>query len=260
MKKRFLYLLCVLSLSLCMNCANKDKEVVCRLTEENGESEGREQGLKDGKNGLAYKYGYNEMHQFHASSENENAELQKYRSRGYKRGYDMGYKEGQAQYEKSQPKVDAYSQRVEQFARNQSGVVASYTDDRYCVYYSKKTAYGHKKLFRYDAIKDKTEEVKLPIQATNGYTSLWLTQNNRYIFIAAEERYTDFIKIDTETRQIKYITDCYSVERSPSGFVVTKVRCINEGTAQFSAEMEYAYTDYYYDEEGNLQGHRDEYR
>ena len=156
--------------------------------------------------------------------------------------------------------TDIYKERVEQFAKKQSGVIASYPNDkRYSVYYSKKTTYGHKEMYRYNAVSDKTEKLNLPIEATIGYTDSWLTKN-RYIFVAAEERYIDFIKIDTETGQISYITDCHSVERTSSGFTVTKARCINEETATCSADMEYAYTDYYYDEEGNCLGHREEYR
>ena len=156
--------------------------------------------------------------------------------------------------------TDIYKERVEQFAKKQSGVIASYPNDkRYSVYYSKKTTYGHKEMYRYNAVSDKAEKLNLPIEATIGYTDSWLTKN-RYIFVAAEERYIDFIKIDTETGQIRYITDCHSVERTSSGFTVTKARCINEETATCSADMEYAYTDYYYDEEGNCLGHREEYR
>ena len=156
--------------------------------------------------------------------------------------------------------ADIYKERVEQFAKKQSGVIASYPNDkRYSVYYSKKTTYGHKEMYRYNAVSGKTEKLNLPIEATIGYTDSWLTKN-RYIFVAAEERYIDFIKIDTETGQIRYITDCHSVERTSSGFTVTKARCINEETATCSADMEYAYTDYYYDEEGNCLGHREEYR
>ena len=156
--------------------------------------------------------------------------------------------------------TDIYKERVEQFAKKQSGVIASYPNDkRYSVYYSKKTTYGHKEMYRYNAVSDKTEKLNLPIEATIGYTDSWLTKN-RYIFVAAEERYIDFIKIDTETGQIRYITDCHSVERTSSGFTVTKARCINEETATCSADKEYAYTDYYYDEEGNCLGHREEYR
>lgn len=156
---------------------------------------------------------------------------------------------------------DIYKKRAEQFARNQSDVIISYPNDkRHCVYFSKPTTYGHKELFRYDARTEKIEKIELPIQATIGYTTSWVTKNKRFIFVAAEERYTDFIRIDTQNKQIKYITDCYSVDRTSSGFTVTKTRCINEDTAQSSAEMEYAYTDYYYDEEGNCLGHRDEYR
>ena len=156
--------------------------------------------------------------------------------------------------------ADIYKERVEQFAKRQSGVIVSYPNDkRYSVYYSKKTTYGHKEMYRYNAVSDKTEKLNLPIEATIGYTDSWLTKN-RYIFVAAEERYIDFIKIDTETGQIRYITDCHSVERTSSGFTVTKARCINEETATCSADMEYAYTDYYYDEEGNCLGHREEYR
>ena len=114
-------------------------------------------------------------------------------------------------------------------------------------------------MYRYNAVSDKAEKLNLPIEATIGYTDSWLTKN-RYIFVAAEERYIDLIKIDTETGQIRYITDCHSVERTSSGFTVTKARCINEETATCSADMEYAYTDYYYDEEGNCLGHREEYR
>ena len=156
--------------------------------------------------------------------------------------------------------TDIYKERVEQFSRNQSGIVASYSDDRYSVYYSKKDGYGSKYLYRYDAIADKSEKINLPIMATSGgYTNHWVTKN-RYIFIAAEERFTDFIKVDTKTGQIKYITDCNSVQRTSSGFTVQMARCINEETATCAAEMQYAYTDYYYDEEGNCMGHREEYR
>ena len=50
---------------------------------------------------------------------------------------------------------------------------------------------GHKELYRYDAITDKEEKMNLPIQATWGYTDLWLSKDERYIFIAAEERYSE---------------------------------------------------------------------
>jgi serine/threonine protein kinase len=155
---------------------------------------------------------------------------------------------------------DNLSERVNEFARKQKNVIASFpNDNRHCVYYSKPTTYGHKLLYRYNALNDNTEEVMLPIQATIGFTASWLTKN-RFIFIAAEERYVDFIRLDTQTGQVNYITDCYSVERSSGGFTVTKARCINEDTAQSSAEMEFAYTEHYYDEEGNYLGNRGEYR
>ena len=116
-------------------------------------------------------------------------------------------------------------------------------------------------MYCYDAVTDKSAKMDLPIEATTGgYTDLWVTKNKRYIFVSATYRYSDFIRIDTETGQIRYITDCHSVRRTSSGFTVTKARCINEETATCSADMEYAYTDYYYDEEGNCLGHREEYR
>ena len=132
--------------------------------------------------------------------------------------------------------TDIYKERVERFAKTQSGVIASYPNDkRYCVYFSKTTTYGHKDMYRYDAVSDKTEKLNLPIEATIGYTDLWLTKNNRYIFIAAEERYIDFIKIDTEIGQIRYISDCQKVKRTSKGFTLTKIsRCLNEDTAQYN--------------------------
>ena len=156
--------------------------------------------------------------------------------------------------------TDIYKERVERFAKRQDGVVASYPNDkRYSVYYSKKDEYGRKFLYRYDAIADKSEKMNLPIEATNGdYTGLWITKG-RYIFVAAEYRYSDFIRIDTETGQIKYITDCLLVKKTGNGFKLIQSRCTNEYTAQGAADMEYAYTDYYYDEEGNCIGHGEEY-
>ena len=117
--------------------------------------------------------------------------------------------------------------------------------------------------FLYNALKLVTRQ-----EQASADSPLWMIANAvtpgsaelYYFFVAAEERYIDFIKIDTETGQIRYITDCHSVERTSSGFTVTKARCINEETATCSADMEYAYTDYYYDEEGNCLGHREEYR
>ena len=158
--------------------------------------------------------------------------------------------------------TDIYKDRVEQFAKKQSGVIASFPNDkRYSVYYSQKTTYGHKEMYRYDAVTDKTEKLNLPIEATIGYTDLWLTKNNRYIFIAAEERYVDFIKIDTETGQIRYIADCQKVKRTSKGFTITKIsRCINGDTAQYSYEYEYAYIDYFYNEEGEFVGSSEEYK
>ena len=155
--------------------------------------------------------------------------------------------------------TDIYKERIEQFVKSHSGIIVSYPEDnRYCVYFSKPLN-GHKELYRYDAITDKTEKMNLPIEATWGYTDHWLTKNKRYIFIAAEERYTDFIRIDTETGQIKYITDCLLARRTKNGFKLVQSRCTNESDEPSSAEMEYAYTDYYYNEEGECTGHGEEY-
>ena len=157
--------------------------------------------------------------------------------------------------------TDIYKERVEMFAKKQGGVVASFPNDqRYSVYYSKKDEYGRKFLYRYDAIADKSEKMNLPIEATGGeYTNVWVTKN-RYIFVAAEYRYTDFIRIDTQTNQIKYITDCSSVKRTSSGFTVVQSECINEYSATCEADKEYAYTDYYYNEEGINTGQGQQYR
>ena len=157
--------------------------------------------------------------------------------------------------------TDIYKERVELFAKKQNGVIASYPNDkRYSVYYSKKDEYGRKFLYRYDAIADKSEKMNLPIEATGGeYTNVWVTKN-RYIFVAAEYRYADFIRIDTQTNQIKYITDCSSVKRTSSGFTVVQSECINEYSATCEADKEYAYTDYYYNEEGINTGQGQQYR
>ena len=157
--------------------------------------------------------------------------------------------------------TDIYKERVELFAKKQNGVIASYPNDkRYSVYYSKKDEYGRKFLYCYDAIADKSEKMNLPIEATVGdYTNVWVTKN-RYIFVAAEYRYTDFIRIDTQTNQIKYITDCSSVKRTSSGFTVVQSECINEYSATCEADKEYAYTDYYYNEEGINTGQGQQYR
>ena len=154
-----------------------------------------------------------------------------------------------------------YSERVKKFAKSQKNVIASFPNDkRYSVYYSKKGEYNENYLYRYDAISDKTEKMPLPIEATTGgYTNLWLTKNKRYIFVSAEYRYSDFIRIDTETGQVKYITDCLLVKRTNNGFKLVQARCTNEYEAQSMADMEYAYTDYYYNEEGVCIGHGEEY-
>ena len=156
---------------------------------------------------------------------------------------------------------DIYKERVEQFSQKHSGIVASFPNDkRYSVYYSKKDEYGRRFLYHYDAIADRSSKMDLPIEATNGdYTDLWVTRN-RYIFIAAEYRYTDFIRIDTETNQIKYITDCSTVKRTSKGFTVVKSECINEYSATCEADKEYAYTDFYYNEEGINTGQGQQYR
>ena len=157
--------------------------------------------------------------------------------------------------------ADIYKERVEQFAKRQSGVIASYPNDkRYSVYYKKKGDYDENYLYCYDAVTDKSAKMNLPIEATTGgYTDLWVTKNKRYIFVSATYRYSDFIRIDTETGQIKYITDCLLVKRTNNGFKLVQARCTNEYTAKGSADMEYAYTDYYYNEEGECTGHGEEY-
>ena len=161
----------------------------------------------------------------------------------------------------STSEIDIYAERVKEFSQKRNGVIVSYpNDNRYCVYYSKPLN-GHKELYRYDALTDKEEKIDLPVGATWGYTDLWLTKNNRFIFIAAEERYTDFIRIDTETKQVMYITECHHVKRGSNGFIVTKSECYNEYEATSMADMLYEYTDYYYDEEGNYTGnHGNTYR
>ena len=158
------------------------------------------------------------------------------------------------------PKKDIYKERVEKFARTHSGVVATFTDNRYSVYYGKKADYDCCELYCYDAISDSSHKMDLPIEATTGYyTSLWITKN-RYIFVLAEYRYADFIRIDTKTNQIKYITDCDSAKRTSNGFILRKIsRCTNEYEGISSAEMEFAYIDYYYNEEGICTGHGEEY-
>ena len=160
---------------------------------------------------------------------------------------------------------DIYKERVEQFVKKQSGIIASFpNDNRYSVYYTKiiDKEFNHMDLYHYDALTDKTNKMDLPIEATTGYiTDIWLTKNKRYIFVAAKYRYTDFIRIDTRTNQVRYITDCYQVKKHSNGFIVTKAECYNEYEATYSADMLYEYTDYYYDDEGNYTGnHGNTYR
>ena len=174
---------------------------------------------------------------------------------------DTTYQNNEEINSSSVSETDIYAERVKAFSQKRKGIIASYpNDNRYCVYYSKPLD-GHKELYRYDAITDKEEKMNLPIQATWGYTDLWLSKDERYIFIAAEERYSDFIRIDTETKQVMYITDCHHVARSSNGFIVTKAECYNEYEATCEADKLYEYTDYYYDEEGNYTGnHGNTYR
>jgi len=165
------------------------------------------------------------------------------------------------QIENNNNVVDNKKLRVEQFTRNNSGIIASYPNDkRYCVYYSKKDKYGDNYVFYYDAASDKSSKMNLPIHATGGgFTDVWVSKNKRFIYVAATYRVTDFIRIDTETNQIKYITECLLVKRKSDGFILVQTRCINEFEAECEAEKEYAYTDYYYDEDGTCIGHSDEY-
>ncbi len=161
---------------------------------------------------------------------------------------------GQTSESEQNTSDELYKQRIEQFVKKQRNVIVSYPDDkRYCVYFSKPLD-GHKELYRYDAIIDRTEKINLPVEATWGYTDLWVAKNKRYLLVAAEERYTDFIRIDTETKKVKYITDCDRVKRSSNGFVVTKSECVNETTAESMADREYEYIDYYYTDEGIYTG------
>lgn len=158
---------------------------------------------------------------------------------------------------------DIYKERVNQFARSHHNVIASYpNDNRYCVYYSLPSEYNYnlKTIYRYDAITNRSVEVELPLTATGGATSIWLTKDRRFIFVAAEERYADFIRIDTQTNQVLYIKECHNVLRSPTGFILVEARCINESTAMSMADRKYEYTDYYYDEKGVCTGHGKPYR
>lgn len=165
-----------------------------------------------------------------------------------------------AQEPPQETSTDIYKDRVEQFAKKQSGVIASYPNDkRYSVYYTQKDRYGCDEMFRYDALSDKTEHIDLPLEATCHIKNIWLTKNNRFIFVTTEERYSDFIRIDTETGQVKDIDDCVLVKRTRKGFILVQKRCINEYSATCVADEEYAYTDYYYDEEGICVGHGEEY-
>lgn len=154
-----------------------------------------------------------------------------------------------------EPTEEICRERVKRFTKQQGIVVASFPDDsRYSVYYCKTDEYGRKFLYHYDAVSDSSEKMQLPINATGGeYTHLWVTKN-RYIFVAAEYRYTDFIRIDTRTKQIMHITECLLAKRSAGGFTLVQDSCINESEAQCMADREYVYRDYYYNEEGVCTG------
>lgn len=154
-----------------------------------------------------------------------------------------------------------YTDRVNNVVNSQNEVVVAFPlDERYSVYYFKRE-YGNKYLYYYDAKTDKHIAYEFPDLATGGYISdAWVSPSKKYIILNAEDRYADFMRIDTETNKLEYIRDCGTIRKTDVGYTIVEARCYNEDEAESMADRRYAYTDYYYDEEGNYTGkHGEEY-
>jgi len=154
-----------------------------------------------------------------------------------------------------------YTERVNNVVNSQNEVVVAFPlDERYSVYYFKRES-GNKYLFYYDAKTDTHKAYEFPDLATGGYISgAWVSPSKKYIILSAEDRYADFMRIDTETNKLEYIRDCGTIRKTNEGYIIVEARCYNEDEAETMADRRYAYTDYYYDEEGNYTGkHGEEY-
>ncbi len=98
--KKFISILCCLCLVICYGCKdNKQIQFNIQMIDNDSQAAGSIQGWKDGKNGLPYKYGYNDHLQWYSDEpESVIAEYQEHYSIGYKKGYDEGYNQGKAKY------------------------------------------------------------------------------------------------------------------------------------------------------------------
>jgi hypothetical protein len=154
-----------------------------------------------------------------------------------------------------------YTERVNNVVNSQDEVVVAFPiDERYSVYYFNRE-YGYKHLYYYDAKTDTHKAYEFPDLATGGYISdAWVSPSKKYIILRAEDRYADFMRIDTETNKLEYIRSCGTIRKTDEGYTIIEGRCYNEDEALGMADRRYAYTDYYYDEEGNYTGkHGKEY-
>lgn len=148
-----------------------------------------------------------------------------------------------------------YTERVNNVVDRENEVLVAFPiDERYSVYYFKRE-YGYKYLYYYDAKTDTHKAYEFPDLATGGYISdAWVSPSKKYIILSAEDRYADFMRIDTETNKLEYIRNCGTLCKTEEGYTIVEARCYNEDEAESMADRRYAYTDYYYDEEGNYTG------
>ena len=87
---------------------------------------GYTQGYKDGLNGLPYKYGYNDHHQWYGDEpESVMEEYQEHYSKGYKIGYDKGYNKGKAEYLAKQKATQSAQQNTSTYSDEDQYVSSS---------------------------------------------------------------------------------------------------------------------------------------
>lgn len=117
--KIFCTLVC-LCLLVCTGCQdNKQREFNIKMIDNDSRANGGVQGWKDGSNGLAYGYGYDDILKgFTNESEQERKEYQEHYSKGYKIGYDQEYAKAKKEYDNKHKAVQANRSSGDQYGES----------------------------------------------------------------------------------------------------------------------------------------------
>jgi hypothetical protein len=157
--------------------------------------------------------------------------------------------------------------RVKAFAKvisKEAHVVAKYTDDqRHCLYFT----YGSR-LFRYDVLTDKKNEVTFSDNSYSKIISTWISPDSKYIFLTVDkgvlsESYfmngQELWRYDTFNLSYKRIGSGFSIIKKPKYIIIKKAtRCLNPQAP--ADQQHWMATDHYFYADGTMSYTKEEYR